>query len=329
MIAVPPPLRAGQGWPFEAAAVEMPDGNWPRISVITACLNSEAYLEQAIRSVLLQGYPNVEHIIIDGGSTDGTLDIIRHYEGNLAEWISEKDGGQSEALNKGFARSTGAILAWLNSDDYYLPDTFAFVARMFRQDAALDWLAGSVRQVDQRGGYLRTASAESLHAYSGKKLFANGADFRHPVDSPAVFWSRRFWDALKPLDERYHYCMDHEMWLRAFAMGFVPRWVGDELTAFRVHDGSKTMVRRVEMLGELARLFREKAWQAGFRWAGCMSMTRYFLREMWLADADRAIERGQAGRAAAAVSLAMLATPSVIRRRLYTWREIAKLMRRA
>jgi glycosyltransferase involved in cell wall biosynthesis len=327
MQTLPPPLIAGEGWPYEDAPLSVAAGEWPRISVITVCLNSEAYLEQTIRSVLLQGYPNLEYMIIDGGSTDGTLEIIKHYEAHLAGWISEADRGQSQALNKGFARSTGAIMAWLNSDDYYLPDTLAFAAREFMTHQGLDWLAGSVRQVDERGATLRTVSTESLHAYSGKRLFKNGADFRHPVDQPAVFWSRRWWDAVGPLDETYHYCMDHDLWLRAFARGFVPRWVGDELTAFRVHGASKTSARRVEMLRELARLFGEKAWQAGFRWAGCMGMARYFLREMWLAAADQSIERGQAVRAAAAVSLAMIATPSVIRRRLYTWRQIARLIR--
>ena len=103
----------------------------PRISVVTPSFNQSAFLEETLRSVLDQGYPNLEYIVIDGGSTDASADIIRKHAGRITCWVSEKDQGQYDAINKGFARSTGEIMAWLNSDDKYLPWTFSVVGEIF------------------------------------------------------------------------------------------------------------------------------------------------------------------------------------------------------
>src|SRR5262249_45830023 len=131
------PVKAG--WPWAAEIQNFPqmmsDGrNWPRISIVTPSYNQGRYIEETIRSVLLQGYPNLEYIIIDGGSTDETIEIIERYHDGLTFWSSEPDNGQSHALNKGFARATGQILAWINSDDMYLPGAFARIATAFEHD---------------------------------------------------------------------------------------------------------------------------------------------------------------------------------------------------
>src|SRR5882762_8349036 len=104
---------------------------WPKISIVTPSYNQGQYIEETIRSIIMQGYPNLELIIIDGGSKDNTVDIIRQYEKDIAYWVSEKDNGQTHAINKGFEKATGEILAYLNSDDIYMPYTFRLIAEMF------------------------------------------------------------------------------------------------------------------------------------------------------------------------------------------------------
>jgi glycosyltransferase involved in cell wall biosynthesis len=299
---------------------------WPRITIVTPNYNRAAYLDQTIMSVLTQGYPNLDYLVIDGGSTDGSVDIIRRYEQHLTAWVSEPDRGQAHAINKGFAMGTGDIIAWLNSDDYYLPGTLQFVGQQFRGTPGLEWLAGSVRQVDEQNQYLRTISTQPPSFLARERLFTNGAVFQHHIDQPAVFWTRRLWDAAGPLDESYDYCMDWKLWMQAFALGFEPRWVSPELTAFRVHALSKTEKGKALMNTELARVFREAAHKPGFRTLPNLKLWARSLRDVVLSMADDQIRYRHPLRAAALLSFAMLCTPVIIRRRLYTWRQIAQVV---
>ena len=134
-----PPLSPGKtGWPWAEKNLQLPDtmpggSPWPRISIVTPSCNQGRFLEETIRSVLLQGYPNLEYVIIDGGSSDGSVDIIRKYESQLAYWDSRPDSGMYYAINEGFAHSTGDIMAWLNSDDMYTPWSLRVVGEIFEQ----------------------------------------------------------------------------------------------------------------------------------------------------------------------------------------------------
>src|SRR5213592_2149932 len=124
LVDLPAPPWGKSGWPWTVESPQLtdtrPDGYpWPRISIVTPSYNQGQFIEETIRSVLLQGYPNLEYIVIDGGSTDESIAILRKYEKWIAHWVSERDKGQSEAINKGFAQATGEIFAWLNSDDVY------------------------------------------------------------------------------------------------------------------------------------------------------------------------------------------------------------------
>ena len=130
---IPAPPSGRKGWPWTEMETSLPstreDGSqWPRITVVTPSYNQGIYLEETIRSVICQGYPNIEHIIIDGGSSDDSIEVIQKYEPWISYWVSEKDKGQAHAINKGFRKSTGAWVGWQNSDDTYAPRTFAAIA---------------------------------------------------------------------------------------------------------------------------------------------------------------------------------------------------------
>src|SRR5262245_11264512 len=124
---LPPPPANKKGWPWTEECAQLPDrmpdgSEWPRISIVTPSYNQGAFLEETLRSVLLQGYPNLEYVVIDGGSRDCSVDVIKKYERWIRYWVSEPDRGQSHAINKGFEKTNGDILAYINSDDAYLPD---------------------------------------------------------------------------------------------------------------------------------------------------------------------------------------------------------------
>lgn len=152
----PPPGKTGWPWTEESPQLShlMPNGAlWPRISIVTPSYNQGQFIEETIRSVLLQGYPDLEYIIIDGGSTDDSVEVIRRYEQWITYWVSEKDKGQAHAINKGFTRSTGNVVAWLNSDDIYFPEIIKYVADQYRKDPKKDfWLVAGIEYFDNETG---------------------------------------------------------------------------------------------------------------------------------------------------------------------------------
>jgi len=150
------PLVNGDEWPMTlpgeiSVPGPPPDQSWPKISIVTPSFNQGTYLEKTIRSVLLQGYPNLEYIIIDGGSTDQSVEIIKKYESWVDFWVSEEDRGQSHAINKGLEKATGELLGWLNSDDYFLPDALFKLARSYLEDSSVGAIYGQGHMVDEKG----------------------------------------------------------------------------------------------------------------------------------------------------------------------------------
>lgn len=193
----------------------------PTITIVTPTYNSERYLEATIQSVLQQNYPNLEYIIIDGDSTDGTLDIIHRYESHLAYWVSEADNGMYDALQKGFARSTGDIMAWLNSDDMYPAWTLRTVANIFADLAHVDWIT-SIRPLIWNSAGL-AVDAMALLGYS-KTGFLHGEHLPHHegftlevIQQESTFWRRSLWDtAGATLDTSLRYAGDFELWARFY-----------------------------------------------------------------------------------------------------------------
>jgi glycosyltransferase involved in cell wall biosynthesis len=204
----------------------------PLISIVTPSYNQADYLEETILSVLNQRYPKLEYIVIDGGSDDGSVDIIKKYESSLTFWISEKDNGQVDAINKGLARCTGQILAFLNSDDVYLPGTLLRVAHEFKS-REVNWLsAPSIRfsetEIILEGRH--RPKPDKVHWLMGCHLA-----------QPSTFWRRELTDKLGLLDPKFHFALDYEYWLRFLFAGYVVKFLDRPLSAYRYHDSSKTV----------------------------------------------------------------------------------------
>src|SRR4030095_6286843 len=196
MTLLPNPPQGKTGWPWMAlppsSAEPLLNGKpWPRISVVTPSFNQGEFIEQTIRSVLLQGYPNLEYFIMDGGSTDDSVEIIEKYAQYLTYWVSEPDRGQSHAINKGFERSTGQIMCWLNSDDYYLPNTLMTVAENLAADTGNTAVVGHCVQVfaDGRPSQSHLGKYESL-----QRLLEFWKGYQ--MHQPAIFWRREVFDKI-------------------------------------------------------------------------------------------------------------------------------------
>lgn len=234
-----PPVASGYaGWPWslqgESREVTMPDGRpWPRISIVTPSYNQGQYIEETIRSVLLQGYPNLQYIIMDGGSNDQTVDVIRRYEKWVDHWVSEKDRGQTHAINKGFAMADGDIVAWINSDDYYLPGTLEQVALAHaRNPGAI--LLGDVEEFSELG----ELGVQRMHHVDAEHL-------RRPMDGswmwhqPGTFVPGSVVREAGPLDETLHYAFDKDWMFRMLALAPV-EYMNKPLARFRIHEAAKT-----------------------------------------------------------------------------------------
>jgi glycosyltransferase involved in cell wall biosynthesis len=184
----------------------------PKITVVTPSFNQARYLEDTIRSVLDQGYPNLEYIIIDGGSTDGSADLIRRYEKQLTYWVSEKDNGLYDAIQKGFARSTGEIMTWINADDMYHKQSLSTVAAIFEKFEQVKWLMGANTFFNEAGQCFLYDDLPYAQRWSRLRLELFDGQF---IQQESVFWRRRLWEeAGSYIAQDYALAADFELWLR-------------------------------------------------------------------------------------------------------------------
>jgi glycosyltransferase involved in cell wall biosynthesis len=233
----------------------------PRLTVITPSYNQAGFLEQTLRSVLDQGYGNLEYLVVDGGSTDGSRALIERYADRLSWWVSEKDAGQADAINKGLARATGDWVVWINSDDLLAPGALAEVARVAAEHPDADAVAGTTQYFDERGTRGQRVSRNlTAQAFILEQL-DSGMKWHQPA-----FWMRRPALAAIGLNPGLHYSFDHEMAIRYLSRHPRVVYTASVLAHFRYHDTSKTVAHgsrfRLEQIELYRRLMREPEFAA-------------------------------------------------------------------
>ena len=209
---------------------------YPKIGIVTPSYNQGAFIRSTIDSVLGQAYPNLEYWVIDGGSTDDTVDILKSY-GNRINWISEKDDGQTQAINKGLANLRADVVAFLNSDDLYLPGTLATVGRYFRDRADAFWLTGDHFIIDASGKKMQSYVAAYKRILRRNPTFHRLAVANYIVQ-PSTFWRKSLLQEVGLFDEGLRYCFDYDFWMRAIRLHPL-HVIGESLSLFRIHKGSK------------------------------------------------------------------------------------------
>ncbi len=205
----------------------------PKISVITPSYNQGFFIENTIQSVLSQDYPNLEYIICDGGSTDETLDIIKKYEDKLTWWCSEKDDGQTAAINKGMKKATGEYVCWINSDDVLLPGSLMMVAKFAQKYPNVDFFNGFTAIIDMNGRFVKFH-----HIIMNSFLFKKGA---YNISQQGMFWKRSLFERIGYLDEKFHAKMDVEWLIRIYRNGIPMKKINKHLGAFRVYPFIKSV----------------------------------------------------------------------------------------
>jgi glycosyltransferase involved in cell wall biosynthesis len=215
--------------------------NYSKISIVTPSYNQEQFLERTILSVINQNYPNLEYIIIDGGSTDGSVDIIKKYQKYLAYWISERDSGQSEAINKGFQKATGEIYAYLNSDDILELNVLKRINEIFTTQKKLDLIYSNCKIIDENDHILRLSIALPFNLIEHlANIFA--------IPQPSTFWKRDVFDMVGGFNISNHTCMDGEFFAKAFKIGYEFKNFDEIWSSFRIHSNSKTGAKTKEFV---------------------------------------------------------------------------------
>lgn len=203
-----------------------------KISVIIPSFNQGCFLEEALQSVLSQNYANTEILVMDGGSTDNSLNVIKRYETSLAYWQSKKDNGQSDAINQGIQKATGDIVTWLNSDDVFMPGTLYAVARYAEQYPTIQWFLGNVLWLDKEGYIIRVGKVErESRFWNQRHLFSNGG--------PSAFLRKSRLVEIGMLREDFHYMMDTELWHRYISHGELFVRIPQYCWGLRLHENAK------------------------------------------------------------------------------------------
>jgi glycosyltransferase involved in cell wall biosynthesis len=239
----------------------------PLVTIVTPSFNQAQYLEETIKSVLGQSYANIEYIIIDGGSTDGSVEIIQKYADRLAYWISEPDKGQTEAINKGFAQANGQILAWLNSDDTYHPEGVANAVAYLVAHPEVGLVYGDTDFIDEGGRVMGRFPARQTSHTRIRRGYVH-------IPQQAAFWRAELWEQVGPLDPSFYFAMDYDLWVRLSAISGI-KYVPGVWAYFRLHGDSKTIKDDDRCWPEMVRIHRRD----GGSWLSVLTV-KYILRRI-------------------------------------------------
>jgi glycosyltransferase involved in cell wall biosynthesis len=223
---------------------------FPLVSIVTPSYNQADYLEETIQSVLGQTYPNIEYILIDGASQDGSLAIIQKYAGKLAHWVSEKDKGQTDAINKGFALAKGEILGWINSDDTLLPNAVEEAVRYLREYPQVGLVYGDTNYIDEKSRVIGKFPAAQTDLDKLRSGYVH-------IPQQASFFRKKLWDQVGPLDDSFFFAMDYDLWTRLAAVSEI-QYVPQLWANFRLHADAKTIAADDRCWPEMLRVhYRE------------------------------------------------------------------------
>jgi glycosyltransferase involved in cell wall biosynthesis len=240
----------------------------PLVSIITPSFNQARYLEATINSVLGQDYPRIEYIIVDGGSTDGSVDVIKKHEAKLAWWVSEQDEGQTDAINKGFNRATGDILAWINSDDTYNPRAVGQAVKYLIENPEVGLVYADCNFINEDGQIIGKFNAAQTDLRRLREGYVH-------IPQQTMFFRANYWQELGPLDPSFYFAMDYDLWTRIAARAPIKYLAGQTWANFRIHTSGKTTSADDRCWPEMLRVHYRDG--GGFF---SVIMAKYYLRKI-------------------------------------------------
>jgi glycosyltransferase involved in cell wall biosynthesis len=213
----------------------MPDQDLPLVSIVTPSFNQALYLEDTIRSVLEQDYPRIEYMVVDGGSVDGSVDIIKKYADKLAWWTSDVDKGQTDAINKGYEHAKGQILAWINSDDTYEPGAVSAAVKYLQEHPEFGMVYADCNFINEKGQVIGKFGASQTDYKRLRRGYVH-------IPQQTMFFRAGLWHAVGPLDPSFYFAMDYDLWTRIASRAEIKYLSGQTWANFRIHTSGKTIV---------------------------------------------------------------------------------------